>query len=176
MHTFSELYCWFNISESFKAVQEHKAAESLLFTWSPNCHDQIFSPTLHVSLEFCQCFTVILQGYGQLLAKVLTLSRFWTCLHMAMKFYYAVNFNAVVNFAIFFSCSTASLQFFHFLLWLFFLGAFKLYSGHSSTNPSTSSWFSLPLGRWQCDKKADTVVRHYWMSVLAKYKVAQSGN
>lgn len=44
-------------------------------------------------------FIVSLQIYGQLFAKVLTLSssRYWTCLNMAIKFHHAMNFNAVVN-------------------------------------------------------------------------------
>ena len=53
-----------------------------------------------VSLQCCQVFIVNLQVYGQLFAKVLTLSRFWT-LHMAIKFYHAMNFNAFVNSAIY---------------------------------------------------------------------------
>ena len=57
---------------------------------------------LAYSIRFFQVLPVNLQVYSQVLAKVLTLSRFWTCLQMAMamKFDHAVNFNAVVNFAI----------------------------------------------------------------------------
>lgn len=57
----------------------------MLFTWSPNFHDQILL-THHVSFECCQFFTVNLQVCSKLLVKVLTLSKFWTCLHTAMKF------------------------------------------------------------------------------------------
>lgn len=91
-------HCWYNISESFKAGQDYNAMESLIFTWSPQ--GQILL-THHVSLQCCQFFIVSLQVYDQLFAKVLTLSRFWTSLHMAMKFYHAMSFNAVVNSAIY---------------------------------------------------------------------------
>lgn len=102
---FSELHCQSNISGSVQAIQEYEAAESLLFAWSPNFHDQILiTPhTYCVSLEYYHFFVVNLQIHGQLLVKVLTLSRYWTCLHMAMKFLSHCEFQCRCQFCYLFS-------------------------------------------------------------------------